>query len=229
MTRKAVAKSLKSLSRLRSAIRCSRDRLSPQLSERPAAQHVEALDYKPLFEHLQTELAIVEGRLTTAESAYANEKRQLANARQDRERAVPALYRLQCDVKRLLQAVLGSRQLLELAGIDGKTPQSSQSLICQVKSTVLFLRTLDDVPPPPPLAITFDTLAFADKLQSERERVEALCRAVEVANFGAVAAQCDADEAAAEADRVMPCVVSVVEGVGRLAENDRLARRVRGQ
>ncbi len=138
------------------------------------------------------------------------------------------LYVLQCDAKRLLEAALGSAQRHELSIlIGGATPRSPRPLTFQVKRTIPLLRDLERANPGPIVAVSFNASAFADRLQTEQERVEALCQAAVQADHAAVGSRCDADNVAAEVDRVFPPILQVFESLSHLAGAGRLVRRLR--
>lgn len=228
MRRKAIDKRLRSIARLRDAIAAHREHLGRRLAERPAALPDEGLDYRPIFDHLAAELAAIEQRLDGAERAYAADQIHLSRAREARNHDAARLYALQCDVKRLLEAALGDRRELSTLGF-GATSKSPQTLTLQVRRTIPFLRNLKRCNPAPIVAASFNGPAFADRLQTELERVEALCQAAEEADLATSGSRCDADDAVAEVDRVFPWVLQVFESLCHLVGEARLARRLRGR
>ncbi len=228
MMRKATAKRLESIARLRAGIAASRERLGRRLTARPAAPSGEDFSYGPLFDHLDAELAAIERRLQAAELAYGQAEMHLSRARGARNDDAARLYALQCDAKRLLEAALGSGRELSALGF-GATSRSPQALTLQVKRTIPFLRDLKRVNPLPIVAASFNASAFADRLQTELERVEALSQAAVQADHAAAGSRSDADDAAAEVDRIFPSVLEVFESLCHLVGESRLARRARSR
>ena len=227
MRRKVVAKQLKSISRLRSFLSSQRERLDRALTERPAALIQGGFSYLPYLAHLDAELVGVEGPLIEAEETYQYAQRDVAAHRRRHGQNRDRLFSLQSDVKRLLAGLLPAA--LEGIAITGATPRGAEALEGQVKLTIFLLREVDQMEPPLIAGVTVNASAFADKLQAGLDKLRASDVALIEAQASVHGSQAIADDAIAEAGRVVSWVTGCAEGLCGLAGYDRCAARVRAR
>ncbi len=105
MPRRAVTKRLDLIRQLRAFLRASGPTLDHHLTRRPAAPGDGTLTYRPLFDHLQAELAAVERRLAGAEDAYDLDQARVPRRREERDQAVHALRDRHSSTRRLLRGL----------------------------------------------------------------------------------------------------------------------------
>ncbi len=218
--RKPAARRLKSIARLRSLFRTSREALATALARRSAATGGEAVAYDPLFDHLDAELAAAERHLAAAEDAYHRDRAETSNLRLRRDEAAAELYAHQRPTRRLLLHLGRAPEIAE------STPRAAAALARQTRLTLGLLRHLEGRPQPTE-GVEIHHRALAARLQPRLARLEDLCDALLSAR-AVTAATCEqADGALAAADRVVPGVARSLEGLYRLAGMDDLAERIR--
>ncbi len=220
--RKAASRRLESITRLRRILRGSRDQLDRRLRRLLAARSEAGFSYRPIVGHLDGELLTVERRLAEAEDAYGLAQLQPPALRRQRDQQVFELYEYYDSIRRLLAAVFSRRYG---TGIADPVPRAAQPLIRHVRLTSSLLRSLKR--DSPALAgVELDPGALAGELEPRADRLEAVCEALEDAGVAVGLDRESADQALAEAGRVVSWVARSLEGLYRLAGLDELADRI---
>lgn len=111
-------------------------------------------------------------------------------------------------------------------GIVDPAPRAARPLIRHVRLTLSLLRSLTrDSPALAGVDVDPDTLA--GELEPRADRLEAVCDALEEAGAAVHVCRGSADQALADADRVVSWVARSLEGLYRLGGLDELADRIR--
>ncbi len=218
--RKPINKLLKSIVSLRATIRSSRDRIARRLAGRPAAA---GASYGPVFDHLHAELATAASALAVAEDAYDVAKFRAGELRESRQLTASELAAEHAPIERLL------RCQTHLKGVDAvaATPKCAFALARQVRRTVRFLRAVEREQPALACGVKIDAGELAGGLEGGRRRLEAAIAAVDQADAKVNWARQGADRAFAEAERVVSSVARGYEGLGGLAGEGEIGKRIR--
>ncbi len=221
--RKPARRRLDSITRLRGLLRVSRDQLDLRLRRLLAARSEAGFSYRPIVDHLDDELIAVERRLAEDETAYGAAQLQPPQLRRQRDELATDLHDHYDSTRQLLTGVFSRRYG---GGLVEPAPRSAQPLIRHVRLTTSLLRSL--TPDSPALSgVDLDPGALAGELTPLADRLDAVCTALEEACATVQISRASADQALADADRIVSWVARSLEGLYRLGGLDELAERIR--
>ncbi|MEM7353820.1 MAG: hypothetical protein AAF657_23675 [Acidobacteriota bacterium] len=228
MRRKEVSKRLRSIAEVRASMAAHADAIGTALAERPAAQGAEALDYRPMFGHLNEELASVERQLVAAEDDHVRQLVRVIELRRQNSEHVAAVYDKQSAARQVLSGIFGSDLKFEVAAVSGATPRVSQTLEEQVDQTTKLLRNPARARPAEKVGgvdIRFEDMASdleAGLAELQVSRVE-----LQTARKVADGTRKVTNAAIRTVDSVFPWVAGTLENCFRLVGESELADRIR--
>ncbi len=221
--RKSASRRLASITRLRGIVRASLDDLDRRLCDLLAVRSDETFSFRRIVDHLDGELVAVQDRLAGAEDAYDHAQLQPPKLRERRDELAEELYNRYDSTRRLLAGAFARRYG---TAVVEPAPRAAEPLIRHVRLTSSLLHCLR--PDSAVLAgVKIDPAALAGELDPRAEELEAVCEALLTARADVGTRLQGADDALAEADRVVSWVARSLEGFYRLGGLDALADRIR--
>ncbi len=174
--KRAVARFLETVARLRAILYSARAPIARGLASRPAAPRGLKRAYLPVFDHFQAEVVAVERDLAAAEDARAAAELRPGELRRQRDEAASELYELAVPLQRFLVTlpVLG---VGDRAGV----PTDPPALVQHAARTAALLRRLERDPLPPIRCGSLEAAAAAAEVEGGRWRLEALLEDIDAA------------------------------------------------
>ncbi len=227
MRRKEVTRRIKSVAEVRASTHAHRGRVGRKLDERPASPD-EAAYSQAYFDHMDSELATIEGNLVAAEDEHVRKQIQVSQAQKETETVVSEVYDKQTSARQILVGLYGPEHQFELAAMTGKTPLGPQTLPEQVDQTVKLLRKPEgDTPAVKVGGVDVNFGVMADDLETGLGRHRSSRVELERRRKEADATRLATNQAIEAFDQVFPWVASSLEGAFRLVGQRELANRIR--
>ncbi len=227
MRRKEVTRRLTSSAEVRAAVHAHREGVGRQLDERPASP-AEAAYSQAYFDHMESELATVEGDLVVAEDDHVRKQIQTSQAQEASDQLASSVYDKQTSARQVLMGLYGPEHQFKLAATSGNTPQGPMTLPEQVDQTVKLLRTPEAEPPAAKVGgVNVNFGIMADDLESDLGQYRSFRTELDRRRKEGDATRLATNKAIEAFDRVFPWVASSLEGTFRLVGERELAERIR--
>ena len=228
MRRVEVSRRLGSAEEVRASLAAHRGLIGGNLDvQRPPPQEA-GFSYQALFDHMDSELAQVAGRLVEAEDRHVKQLARIIQLRRRRDDGVSSTYDKQIAARGILTSLYGKERDFELAAVSGRTPDSSKTLAEQVDQTVKFLREPQgELPSGKVGGANIDFAAMADDLEAGQRGLTTVRADLVQARKVADGTRQVTSQVIQEFDLVFLWIARSLEGLFRLAGEQELADRVR--
>ena len=197
-------------------------------AQRPSPPDI-GFSYQALFDHMDSELAIVASRLVLAEDRHVKQLARISQLRRRRDRGFADTYDKQVAARGILASLYGKEMDFELAAVSGRTPDSSKTLAEQVDQTVKCLRDRPgrEEPSAKVAGVGVDFTAMADDLEAGRTELIAVRSELVAATKIADGTRQATRDVIEEFDLVFLWIARSLERLFLLAREEELAERVR--
>ncbi len=227
MRRKEVTRRITSVAEVRASSHAHRGRVGRQIDERSASSDETGYS-EAYFNHMDSELATVEGNLVVAEDEHVRKQIQISQAQEQSEKLASSVYDKQTSARQIMVGLYGPELQFALAAVSGNTPIGPQTLPEQVDQTVKLLRNPEGETPAEKVGgVDVNFGVMADSLEGDLGRYRSSRVELERLRKEGDATRLATNQAIEAFDQVFPWVASSLVGTFRLVGERDLANRIR--